>query len=410
MTSDTRPTTTRLAALDGLRGVACLVVLLHHCLLSIPVFADAYFDGANSRVSQNIWEYMLTWSPLHLLWEGTGAVWTFFVLSGFVLTRQAITSRSFTWRAYYPQRIIRLYIPVLAAVALATILVSLFGNADGNATQSDWIARRADSMNPSGLLHDVTLLFGAGAGISPLWSLQWEVWFSLLLPLFVFVVRARGGRTAWLALALAPVAFYAVSALGGGDYLVVFLVGSVLAGLYSRLDVVANALRARPRLHRPLVAAAIVWVVVLLPARWTLWFLHLPSQLTMVLSVSAATMVVLLAMFWQPVIRGLSTRGLLWAGAVSFSLYLVHEPILVSSVRLFDDRMLWLALPLAAAVALGVAEVFRRWVETPAAKLARRTGRSIAASKPAMQVPADLDLVLPPTHELLRTSSELVHR
>ncbi|HKT57752.1 MAG TPA: acyltransferase [Microbacterium sp.] len=382
MRPETRTTATRLAALDGLRGIACLVVLAHHSLLSIPVFADAYYHGADSRASQTVAEYLLTWSPLHLVWEGTGAVWTFFVLSGFVLTRQALDSPRFTWRAYYPQRIIRLYIPVVAAVGLAVALVTLFGDADHGAASSEWIARRADAMNRRGVLHDLTLMLGAGAGISPLWSLQWEVWFSLLLPLFVFAVRARGGATAWLALASAPLAAYAILALGGGTYLAVFLVGAVLAGIRGHAGRPASVIGTSRGAVRALTAAAVLWVVVMLPARWTLWAWRLPGIVTMALSVSAAMVVVLLAMHWGPAQRVLTHRTLLWAGAVSFSLYLVHEPILVASVKLFGDRTFWLALPIAAVVALATAELFRRGIETPAASLARRVGRGVAACHP----------------------------
>jgi peptidoglycan/LPS O-acetylase OafA/YrhL len=410
MTSPTRTGTTRLAALDGLRGIACLVVLLHHCMLSIPVFADAYFNGAHARATQTLDEYLLTWTPLHLLWEGTGAVWAFFVLSGFVLTRQVLVSPRFTWRSYYPQRIIRLYIPVLAAVLLAAALVTIFGNAQQDAAPSDWIARRADSMNPSGLLHDATLLFGAGAGISPLWSLQWEVWFSLLLPLFVFAVRARRGATGRLALAIVPAAVFAVFALGGGEYLVVFLVGAVLASLHDRLGSLTSAVAARPRVAGGLIACAVAWVVVILPARWTLWFWRLPGTVTMVLSVSAAAVTVLLVLYWPAVQRALTWRPVLWAGAVSFSLYLVHEPILVSSVRAFGDRHLWLSLPLAAAVALGVAELFRRFVEAPSATLARHAGRTIADWRPAPAWASTPDAVRPSTHELWRVSAGVGNR
>lgn len=410
MSSETRTGTTRLAALDGLRGIACLVVLLHHCMLSIPVFADAYFDGANSRATQTFGEYLLTWSPLHLFWEGTGAVWAFFVLSGFVLTRQVLVSPRFTWRSYYPQRIIRLYLPVFAAVLLAAALVTIFGNAPQGASPSDWIARRADSMNPSGLLHDLTLLFGAGAGISPLWSLQWEVWFSLLLPLFVFAVRARRDATGQLALAAVPAAIFAVFALGGGEYLVVFLVGAALARLHDRMGVSVSAIAERPRVAAGVIAVAVAWVVILLPARWTLWFLHLPGKMTMVLSVSAAAVIVLLVLYLPLVERGLSRRPVLWAGAVSFSLYLVHEPILVSSVRAFGDRHLWVALPLAAAVALAVAEVFRRFVEGPSATLARHAGRTIAGWQPASGWTTTPDEVRAPAHELWRVSAGVGNR
>lgn len=46
-------------------------------------------------------------SPLHALWEGKGAVYIFFVLSGIVLTLPAVKARQagntdYSWRAFYP--------------------------------------------------------------------------------------------------------------------------------------------------------------------------------------------------------------------------------------------------------------------------------------------------------------------
>jgi 3-methyladenine DNA glycosylase AlkD len=102
----------------------------------------------------------------------------------------------------------------------------------------------------------------------------------------------------------------------------------------------------------------------------------------MALSVSAALVVVLLALHWRRAQRWLTGRTVLWAGAVSFSLYLVHEPIVVASVKALGDRMLWLALPLAVVVALTTAELFRRGVETPAGTLARQIGRGVGSWHP----------------------------
>jgi peptidoglycan/LPS O-acetylase OafA/YrhL len=75
----------RVTSLDGLRGLAAVVVLVHHALLAAPVFAAAYYGGSVAdRVGGMAWAFIYT--PLHLIWAGTEAVYLFFVLSGVVLT------------------------------------------------------------------------------------------------------------------------------------------------------------------------------------------------------------------------------------------------------------------------------------------------------------------------------------
>jgi hypothetical protein len=74
----------RLPSLDGLRGVAALIVVVHHTLLTVPSLSVAYFlDGPAAVRGSKAW--WLSWTPLHLIWAGGEAVIVFFVLSGFVL-------------------------------------------------------------------------------------------------------------------------------------------------------------------------------------------------------------------------------------------------------------------------------------------------------------------------------------
>ena len=93
----------RVVSLDGLRGLAALVVMVHHGLLTWPALA-AQYDGPN-RGSGTWW---LTFTPLHLIWAGTEAVVVFFVLSGIVLTRPFLLRRGGGWPAYYGRRLLRL--------------------------------------------------------------------------------------------------------------------------------------------------------------------------------------------------------------------------------------------------------------------------------------------------------------
>ena len=110
-------TTKRLPALDGLRGVAALVVVVYHSLLYWSGFrAGMYHFDADDPAS-----WLMTISPLRMFVDGRIAVLAFFVLSGFVLSRGFWRGRSTRWTGYYVRRALRLYPPVFASGALAIV-------------------------------------------------------------------------------------------------------------------------------------------------------------------------------------------------------------------------------------------------------------------------------------------------
>ncbi|HUB75554.1 MAG TPA: acyltransferase family protein, partial [Solirubrobacteraceae bacterium] len=112
----------RLPALEGLRGLAALVVLVHHSLLAtVPRFAGAY--GIGPYPLRGTLEWWLTYSPLHVIWGGGEAVIVFFVLSGFVLSLPSARSgRALRAVSYYPSRFVRLYLPVWGALIFAALV------------------------------------------------------------------------------------------------------------------------------------------------------------------------------------------------------------------------------------------------------------------------------------------------
>ena len=73
----------RLVALDALRGVAAVVVLVHHVSMTAPSISAAYQSSANVAIFSTGW--WVTLSPLKILFAGPEFVLVFFVLSGFVL-------------------------------------------------------------------------------------------------------------------------------------------------------------------------------------------------------------------------------------------------------------------------------------------------------------------------------------
>ena len=77
--------------------------------------------------------------------------------------------------------------------------------------------------------------------------------------------------------------------------------------------------------------------------------------------------------------RFFAAKPLVWLGERSFSLYLIHVPVLMAALHAFRDRLPVTALlPGAFAACFGVAELFWRGVERPAMELSRSLGRRLA--------------------------------
>ncbi|WP_163907558.1 acyltransferase family protein, partial [Proteus mirabilis] len=72
----------KLLAVEGVRGLACLMVLLSH-LTSIffPYLHSQKPELIKSSFDETLFNY-----PLGFLYSGTSAVYIFFCLSGFILT------------------------------------------------------------------------------------------------------------------------------------------------------------------------------------------------------------------------------------------------------------------------------------------------------------------------------------
>lgn len=112
----------RFNELEGLRGVAAVVVALYHFLLAF--YAIAFFGPAAGSVQNMRFEDNLYGNPIMVFLSGTFAVGIFFVLSGFVLSIAFFqTEKSDVVKKLATKRYLRLMIPALASVILCFILM-----------------------------------------------------------------------------------------------------------------------------------------------------------------------------------------------------------------------------------------------------------------------------------------------
>lgn len=352
----------RYSSLDGLRGLAAAVVVIHHCFLVSPdlSLAVAGFDTATLEP----WVWWGTFTPLHLLWAGTEAVYVFFILSGFVLMLPFVGDKQPTWRAYYAKRFVRIYIPVWASLVIA-LLLSWIVPRTGSPELSAWLLIHDESPN---VLFDGVLVGGAGSLNSPLWSLQWEMLFSITLPLYV--ILALRIRTAWLPCLLT---LFSLIAVGTVTYMPAIVYMSMF-GIGVLLAVRRDALERFGRsLSRVRWIGLIACSMLLLSSRW------LFPQLSTVICMACIGGALLVFAFiaCPPAVRAGNHRILQWLGTRSFSLYLVHEPIVVSIGFASHIGNPFLIAAIAIPASLAAAELFFRCAERPGHLLAGRVGRLV---------------------------------
>jgi peptidoglycan/LPS O-acetylase OafA/YrhL len=177
----------RYASLDGLRGLAALVVVVYHSTISTPRAAAIRLSPGEQDLTPL--ELVLACTPLRLLWSGSEAVVIFFVLSGFVLALPYARSGGMPNRYFYPRRLLRLYVPAAASLVFA-YLTALVVPRLHLAGASAWVNLHAELANgPREVVLGSSLIYGWGGLNLSLWSLRWEVVFSTLLALFLLFAR-----------------------------------------------------------------------------------------------------------------------------------------------------------------------------------------------------------------------------
>ncbi len=358
----------RIASLDGLRGLAATIVLLHHWLL----IARPLLEGSLS------WA-IISQSPVKLLTAGNEAVLVFFVLSGLVVVLPVFRP-GFSWMGFLSARIVRLYGPVIAALALSVALIYLVPRDRSTMPEGSWMAEtHATDVTWQSFLFQASLVPRQYPLNNPLWSLHWELLYSILLPFataLALLVR-RWALTAVIvccAISLVGRVFEQSELL----YFPIFLIGTIMAARMP--DLLAWVERPRARWFMPTFAAA---SVVMLIASW----LARPiapsgselSHVLWALAAPGAAGIVVVSLAWAPAIRFLETRPLQWLGKISFSLYLVHVPVLATlAFALGSDQWPLIGI-IGIPLSLLVAWAFYQAVEARIHQAARRVHRAVAA-------------------------------
>jgi peptidoglycan/LPS O-acetylase OafA/YrhL len=325
--------------LDVIRGLACLQVLMLH-------LAEGFFPAfATDKIKDHNLGGLIHSSPLYLIYDGYTGVFIFFLLSGYVLTP------SFS-KDYQPHRQLlarfgRLLIPAFAACLLSFMLKILVSDLkptmaaaeiSGSIFLKDWWRPELTLANlfhdsfinavfmgyaetsalfPDHYLHSIDTSF-----VAPLWTLSVEMHGSILL-LVLISLRKRHDWLYWAALAVAVVLFIRT-------YYILFVIGHWL-NLHTQ-----NAQHRENRSSAILFILAGIILCVTGETKTLAVFeqvCHAHLSLSLDLSGHIQKMIGAVLMFYgllhhEGLKRVLNTPVLEQLGLYSFSIYLVHFPIL----------------------------------------------------------------------------------
>jgi len=302
----------RIAGLDGVRGLAALYVVVNHIFLRA-------FPG-----------YPADTAPFWAAWfiYGRFAVVVFIVLSGLSLT---LAPARHGWRLdglsrFARRRAWRILPPYWAALALSLLVAWLIVPPPGEPAPDAW------SVLVNGLL--VQNIVAAPTPNRAFWSIAVEAQLYLLFPLLLLLVRRRGA-IAMLAAVTAVVAVIGIVGphVAGIDTFVIqsapdlaalFAVG-VLAG-----GIVIAGERRRSWPWAWIALAAATPVLATIAWHGSVWTLDRLYWIDLALGPAIACLLAALVTGRPaPLLRALDSRPIRGLGLSSYSLYLIHGPIVV---------------------------------------------------------------------------------
>lgn len=360
--SNTQRNKARIAYLDGLRGVAAMVVVVFHIILAFSPnrYIGWYFDG----------QIMVA---------------VFFVMSGYVLSA-AYENASDSSYALVVRRFVRLYIPAIIAFILAAHINYLFSPISNAASQDyagkvleRWSNHKELALNWSDF---IGMFFGFGgsglfqyksqvslddATLVPLWTISYEMIGSVLI-LLISKIRMRNQRL-WLFTVLTCLMCFGVREVG------LFIFGNLLH--ISRIS-------ERRKFFRIVLA---ILVVIVFGGLNKLGWGYEEAQINSIFSglvahasplnvlkgiagIAIVTSVLIMPVFQKV----LSTKFFQFLGRLSFSIYLLHLPIVVglgSLICVQGERRLVFIFAGVLMVLIPYAVVFSRLCDRSSIMLAR---------------------------------------
>lgn len=323
----------RIEGLDGLRGMAVAMVLGFH------LYPRLVPGG----------------------WLGVSL---FFTLSGFLITTVILRDTdagSFRFGSFYLRRVRRLVPAAMLVLALFAVSWTLLGWFDKN-HRTDVFFAMLQIANWQQIWEGVPYGTALASPVVHYWSLAIEEQAYVLLPLLIVVSGARRLTT------VATVLFggsIAATILANGDESLVYFgthtrAAEILAGVIAATLVHRNLWNPERRLAAGIAIAGIGYLVV------AATLVHLGDDIVYgggLIATGVISAMVIASLPRSRLARWMDNRAMAWLGTVSYGVYLIHWPVLMTLKR--TDLPQWSVSPLTLAATLVIATVMHRRFEMP---------------------------------------------
>jgi peptidoglycan/LPS O-acetylase OafA/YrhL len=354
-------------SLDSLRGLAALAVVFYHC-------KQLYSGEAYGRKIG-----LIDFSPLRLIFAGHGAVMVFFALSGFVLSESFRRAKPFKYLPYVVKRFARIYPPFVFAIGISSLLFFLC-EAFPVPNVTDEFGSNIDWSKGLSILVLLRHLLMTGNPNDqwldpPMWSLVYELRISFIFPLLALATLRAWKLSVFLSLSAS---LLSLALLRSHVNEIVHQVAATLQYLFLFVGGAALSMHST-ELKR--------WVKTLKkPARLTFWVLSLiiitfPAKTIAGLLCGIAALAIVALAFADPSAKEiLSHKMSAWLGRISYSLYLIHVPVLYAMFHLLYGRIPVAFICLSVVVvSLFAAQIMERFVERTSMKAGKRFANAISA-------------------------------
>ncbi|WP_072037559.1 acyltransferase [Flavihumibacter sp. ZG627] len=375
-----------LAKIDFLRGIAILMVFLFHAQLVLFPRSDNLLYSEDGTMSGSASDILLKFSPTAFGWSG---VQLFLLISGYVIHRNFLNHGSnFQAGTYFSKRFWRIYPPYIITLAATVLMIA---------------GLRAYVQTSEGfidLLQHVFLVHNFSEkniyGINPsLWSLALEMQLYLLYPIFLIIRKLKGVGFAFIiSILLAIVLKVFENRLTDGYYHASYYF-STGALWYNWC---AGALMAEYHLSKKQLfssSAGLVSIGAMIIYMGSRYFEFHPN-----LMLFTAVLFWTAFMEWyllKPIQKttGLAYRALVSMGICSYSLYLIHQPIihelftlskkmgaLESEVNYYVSGIILLLL--SFIIIYIIAWILYKYIELPSIKLGSRLRNNSRPAPPLL--------------------------
>jgi peptidoglycan/LPS O-acetylase OafA/YrhL len=332
----------KIAHIEGLRGIAALIVCIDHFLV-------AFYPNTTVLAAIHIsWQQYLYRFPLRILVGGEGAVYIFFLLSGFVLSaRYFKTHQASSVLVGAVTRYFRLMIPVITSILLVYVLLKshLFTNSDmatqiGDAWLSTFWQFKASLASAlyQGFVGVFATLPAQTEGPNAYNPVLWTMFFELIGSLFIFFLMLFFGNNQkrWLLYVLIIVLFLKSCFLA-------FICGMLLCDIY-------HTFLSTKIIKRSVYGLGISFLLLILglysitstpPTSMVFMGFGVENLVDLKVVTHVLGSLLIFATVWyiEPITRLLSGKSLQFLGKVSFSVYLLHF-IILGSVSCFLFKLL----------------------------------------------------------------------